>query len=503
MPLLRGLELPLAGILLVITLCLESIVHVLRKSTSRIPGPWYTMWTDVVLRYNMFYGRRGQYVHKLHAKYGPVVRIGPNQVDMTDMQAYKTIYSTREVFLKSPWYKVLTGNVVDAMFTTSDPHHHRRIRRLLSAPLSEAALASSHALCRKKAELAVQRMRDESREKGAADVYKWWMFMTTDIIGELTFGRSFDMLAKSERDQYAIDVEGIGRTSVFYTTFTPLHRLLRHLPIPVVQRAYRTSRNLASYADEAVARYKSLAAEEDPGKPHNDNDDEDDNDNDNHPKLFEKVFTAEKQGAISATEIRDNAQSYIVAGSDTTAVTLTYLVWSVCRAPPHVRSALLAEMAAWGDDPSAEDLKGKGARYLNCVVDETLRLYGAAQTGLPRLVPPGGAVLAGYGLDAGTTVEAQAYSLHRDGRVFGDPETFDPGRWEGASREMREQLVPFGGGTRACIGLHLAKMELRLGTFLFFRTFPDAEVAAPDDEMNMETFFVLSPKAGRCLIRVH
>lgn len=45
-------------------------------------------------------------------------------------------------------------------------------------------------------------------------------------------------------------------------------------------------------------------------------------------------------------------------------------------------------------------------------------------------------------------------------------------------------------------------MELRLGAFHFFRAFPNAEAAAPDDEMRVETYFVLTPKAGRCLMRV-
>lgn len=232
-----------------------------------------------------------------------------------------------------------------------------------------------------------------------------------------------------------------------------MHRLLRYLPIPLIQSAYRTSRNLAAYSDESIARYKGLAQDQkdDLKKMHHrQNGDVPSSSTDNRPKLFEKLFAAESQGALSHREIRDNAQGYIVAGSDTTAVTLTYLVWSVCRAPPHVRNKLLDEIAAFENEPSAEDLKG--AKYLNCVIDETLRLYGAAQTGLPRVVPPGGAVLGGYALDWGTTVEAQAYSLHRDGKVFEKPDMYEPGRWEGASKEMREQLVPFGGGARGGFG---------------------------------------------------
>lgn len=129
---------------------------------------------------------------------GPIVRLGPNEVDVCDIKAYKEIYTVRETFVKSYWYKILTGGFVDTIFTTSDTTFHRRIRRLLSAPLSEASLASSHDFIAIKVNLAIQRMKEEMAEKGAADVYKWWLFMATDIIGELTFGKSFEMLDKTE-----------------------------------------------------------------------------------------------------------------------------------------------------------------------------------------------------------------------------------------------------------------------------------------------------------------
>ena len=79
------------------------------------------------------------------------------------------------------------------------------------------------------------------------------------------------------------------------------------------------------------------------------------------------------------------------------------------------------------------------------VIEETLRLYPAVPSGLPRVVPPEGATFRGVWLPGGTTVLTQAYSLHRDPVAFPDAETFDPSRWEHPTQAMKECFYPFGG----------------------------------------------------------
>ena len=63
----------------------------------------------------------------------------------------------------------------------------------------------------------------------------------------------------------------------------------------------------------------------------------------------------------------------------------------------------------------------ENAPLLNSVIEETLRLYGAAPGALPRIVPSQGMTVAGYHLPAGTEVSTQAYTLHRDPRLFQEP----------------------------------------------------------------------------------
>lgn len=126
------------------------------------------------------------------------MRIAPREVDVCDIDAAKAIYTTREVFLKSVWYQHFTSYGVETLFNTNDVDFHRRHRRLLSAPLSEASLRAYWRQISSRCEHTIQRMRDEMRTTGAADVFKWWTFFATDVIGELAFGESFRMIERGE-----------------------------------------------------------------------------------------------------------------------------------------------------------------------------------------------------------------------------------------------------------------------------------------------------------------
>lgn len=125
---------------------------------------------------------------------GPIVRINPEDVDISEISAVRTIHSIKGGYLKSPWYLKLTGRAVPSVFSATDVEYHRRHRRLLSMPLSESALKTVETTVRSKASLAVQRIGEEMKARGAADVFKWFLFYSTDVIGELTFGESFRML---------------------------------------------------------------------------------------------------------------------------------------------------------------------------------------------------------------------------------------------------------------------------------------------------------------------
>jgi cytochrome P450 len=92
----------------------------------------------------------------------------------------------------------LTGDIGENVFNTRNIPVHRRQRKLLSGAMSESSITTLLPIIRDRVALTIQKMGQEMKEHGAADVFKWWMFMTTDIVAQLTFGDSFRMLEQGK-----------------------------------------------------------------------------------------------------------------------------------------------------------------------------------------------------------------------------------------------------------------------------------------------------------------
>ncbi|GIJ92439.1 hypothetical protein Asppvi_011421 [Aspergillus pseudoviridinutans] len=424
---------------------------------------------------------------------GPVVRVGPNEVDISDHTAAKEIHRVGSHFMKSEFYRHLTRYDVQNLFNSSDPKFHGERRRLLSSPLSASSLRRMEPLIETRVRLAIRRIQEEMEARGTVDVYKWWIFMATDIIGQLCFGDSFHMLEHGkQKNQYSMDLESVSAMEAVRVAFPRMVSLARVFPLPIFRNSAEAGHRMEQYANQSVQRYKKLIATDPNPKP----------------ILFARLFGGGHEGLPEA-EIVNEAISFIIAGSDTTATTMTYLVWEICR-NPHIKRALLTELAGVQEHYHHDDLRP--LPYLNQVITETLRLYTGVPSGLPR-VSQYGHTLCGYWIPAGVTVTTQAYSLHRNPRIFTNPESigeanegrFDPSRWENPTKEMKDAFMPFGGGSRSCIGMHLAQAELRLATAEFFRVFPKASVPTMEgmdvEDMDQISYFLMSPKNKRCLLQ--
>ncbi|KAI1656562.1 putative cytochrome P450 [Daldinia decipiens] len=466
------------------------IYTILSSPLARIPGPWYTLWTETILKYKVVTGQRPQWVHSLHEKYGTVVRISPKEVSIQDQNAVQQIYQVKGEFLKSPFYEIFLPGI-KSIFNTTDVNFHRRHRRLLASEMSESGLALHRPTVETKVRMAIEGMAEEMEKRGATDVCRWALYMATDVIGELSFGSSFRMLETKEENQYTRDLKTIAFAGGLRSTFPFLMKITRYVPLPVLSTGMRIRDRMRGYATQSLARHYKLVEEQGQDAKHT---------------LLSKLYRASEddQDTLPFDELCEDAMAYIAAGSDTTTNTLTYLIWTLCKRPD-VKAKLLAELSTLPD--GFTDLDLKKLPYLDHVIQETLRLYSAAPSGLPRVVPQGGATLAGHYIPGGYTVSAQAYSVHRNPAVYPEPLKFDPSRWENPTRAMKDAFVPFGGGSRICIGLHLAKMELRLATARFFTRFPNATVSHlegfTDEDMVPAMFFLMGPKSQRCLIDAH
>ncbi|KAB2573752.1 Cytochrome P450 monooxygenase aflV [Lasiodiplodia theobromae] len=322
---------------------------------------------------------------------------------------------------------------------------------------------------------------------GEVDVRKWWVLLASDASSRMAFGESFGLLDVGQKNGYVRALKMISAVSATTAEF-PVLRTLGSLIPSKKSRSFWNARDAnREYARQAIATSRRVGSRENVFTP--------------------IVAEAEREGSrVSEKLLINEAAGLIVAGSDTTANSLTYLVWVIlCRR--ELQEALVAELknSLPGDDFTDQDLES--LPILNATIKETMRMYGAAPAGLPRTPPRGGATLSDgrtY-VPEGAIASTQSWTLHRDPKTWKNPEEFDIRRWMPDNTLTDTQKLvysPFGWGPRSCLGIHFAQMEMRYAAALFFRTFPTARLAPATTDMTMKPkeFFVISPASSECKI---
>jgi cytochrome P450 len=196
---------------------------------------------------------------------------------------------------------------------------------------------------------------------------------------------------------------------------------------------------------------------------------------------------------MSDAQLRDEVATLFLAGHETTALTLSYAVWLLARAPEAARRL---------EDEVDRVLGGRPARladvaalaWTDAVVRESMRLYPPAYIiGREALDD---CEIAGWVIPRGAQVLLPQWIVHRDPRWFDDPETFAPERWLGGLAERLPKLAyfPFGGGPRVCVGNHFAQLE----AVLVLATVAQRLRFAPDPThaLELSPSVTLRPKTG-------
>jgi cytochrome P450 len=156
--------------------------------------------------------------------------------------------------------------------------------------------------------------------------------------------------------------------------------------------------------------------------------------------------THEDGGLLEDRVVRDELLTLIMAGYETTTNALAWSLERLLRSPDHL-NRLRRELEA-----------GEEA-YLESVVKETLRCRPVVPVVARRLSET--AVVGGYTLPAGTILMVSIYLVHHDPDTYPEPEKFDPGRFvDGVPEDAA--WIPFGGGTRRCLGASFAQLEMRV-----------------------------------------
>ena len=202
----------------------------------------------------------------------------------------------------------------------------------------------------------------------------------------------------------------------------------------------------------------------------------------------------EAGNALSDQEIHDQVITLMFAGHDTSTSTVSFLLYETAR-HPDVAARLREESdrTLGGRAPSPAQL-ARELPYLDMVVDETLRLYPPAWVGPRRAVRE--FEFAGHTVPRGSYVNYCSWASHRLPEVFPDPEAFIPERFtpERKAALPRGAYVPFGGGSRICIGKRFGQTEVKVVSAMLLQRF--RLELLPGRTMHVRQMPTLSPEGG-------
>jgi cytochrome P450 len=336
-----------------------------------------------------------------------------------DMDVAREVLITRAAAFVKQNIIDSAGGAMDARDPGDDPHAHAAGRRVL-APVFAAGTEHAHELGVRRAVAAWV----DALPAGRVDLAPGLHALTASLVGELALGKTPDdpnALAQAASDLFA----GYALVS------SPTQRLAGLVHVGRLKGSLAGLRTLSGFYDRVWLDAATAVP--------------------TAPSLL-RAAGEEKESA------RQRVVNLLLAGIDTTA---TALSWSLL---------LLSEHDAAQERLRTEVVSGEHAKlsFSRAVVSEALRLYPPSwYLGRRALTAQ---VFAGVSIEAGSVVLVAPYVLHRDPATFPEPETFDPARWlEG--RADTGAFIPFGLGSRRCLGERLAWMEAVVGVELVARRF--------------------------------
>ncbi|GFF89224.1 isotrichodermin C-15 hydroxylase [Aspergillus udagawae] len=460
----------LLGGLTVAYITYNRFFHPLRS----IPGPFLASITPWVQLYHGLKGDRHLWLHHLHEKYGSHVRAAPNFVSINTDRGLHDIYGHGKRLRKANFYNAFPA--IKSVYNTHnaiDKAMHGRKRRVLSQAFSDHALKSMEDVMllhvRQLCEILTGGLEGKGEKSATAtaifNMGDWFSYLTYDVMGELCFGKSFDMLVSSGRRKMIELVDRAANRHYVCGLWMPLDTW--HLDQIFIHRLTNDRWNfIMNSRTEANERAKERTQAGHDAKK----------------DFFYYLLNAkdpETGKGLTTPELWGEANVLMIAGSDTTSTTMSATIFYLVRNP---RAMELLRKEIRENFSSVEEIitgpKLNELVYLKACIDEAMRLAPAVPGAPPREVMEGGAVIDGVFLPEGTDCGTPTYSIHRQPEYYREPEAYIPERWiEGAtcqasneswttSKEAvelaRRAFCPFSIGPRGCIGKSMAFMEMRM-----------------------------------------
>ncbi|KAL2156729.1 hypothetical protein VTH82DRAFT_1474 [Thermothelomyces myriococcoides] len=444
-----SLALFLAGLTAAYFLLLRPIYNIYFHPLSRYPGP--KLWAASSLPWGFSF-LSGYWHHRalqLHAQYGHVVRVGPNELSYDVPEAWEDVYGrsrVRKENPKAPWYlNPRNKELVAAPF-----EEHTRMRRLLGIAFTNTAMYEQEPLIKSHVDLFIQRLQEICRGgKAAVDMFEWFAYCTFDIMGDLSFGEPFGCLRDSMMHPWIAWVFAnlkLAHTLVlcnripFFFLFLPIRQTLN-----LIKGARYFDKTMKAVVDKRLARDAE------------------------RPDFLQVMKTPRGSSYMTHEEIRTNAAFLTMAGSETTSNSMAVAVYLICL-HPEVKAKIADELAATFSNESEIDMRSAAKlTYLMAAIQESMRYYPPGPNALWRMTPPGGNEILGDWLPPNTILSIHHRVMYHSEHNFKRADEFIPERWLSVEDEKsefandrRDCFHPFSYGPRTCLAVNLAYAEMRL-----------------------------------------
>ncbi|KAI0391864.1 cytochrome P450 [Xylariaceae sp. FL0594] len=300
-----------------------------------------------------------------------------------------------------------------------EPGKHGHMRKYLSHAFSDKSLKAQEPLINEVVDAFVAQLGVRGSQEGGLDIVVWFNLATFDIIGSLAFGESFGGVKSGEVHPW-------------------ITRIITAIGQSALADAFRRFPAFATAFKWSFPR----AIE----------------------KMLQDTASHESYTMSLIDKFAAHASDFVIAGSETTATTLSCIVYYLAKNPSVYRKVTREIRDAFERYEHIHATPALQLRYLRAVALEAMRIYPPLPLALPRVVPRGGDTIDGHFVPEGTIVLVNPVATCLSARNFAAPLEFRPERWleKDPVDDDLEASQPFSMGPRGCLGRNLAWIELSL-----------------------------------------
>ncbi|OHE96886.1 cytochrome P450 oxidoreductase [Colletotrichum orchidophilum] len=483
---------------------LYSFVRWIRSPLRSVPGPSLARFTDFWYFHHVKQGDFEKVNQKLHEQYGPIVRYGPNRYSINDAEATKTVYGHGTDFQKSEWYSSFQPNDdLWNLFSERSAKRHARNRRFYTNAYSMTSLVNYEPYVDECGALFAQRLSEFAKVGAMMDIGHWFQCFAFDAIALMTYGKRLGFLDRGE--DVAQVIHHLNQ-SLDYMSLAGIFPLVHKYITPILNKVL-PSRSMGAKV-LYVLTFTAKTIEEEQASPKPVIDVKGAEDGAAVGEAFLTKFLAKHSSnsdEFTSWHLLNGCMSNMVAGSDTTGISISAILYHLLKNPETMTKLQeeLDDFTRRGElSPSPTFKESQKLPYLQAVIKEALRVHPAAGLPLERIVPKGGVTIGGRFFPEGSVVGINAWVQHRNKVFYGeDADSFNPDRWliedEAKLSVMNRNWMPFGLGSRTCIGKNVSILEMSKLIPRIIRDFEfklEGNAAAPGGSWTTHNAWFVKPR---------